>query len=212
MLNLAKRDYLRDTFIYPIALLPHVVDRMRTAVFHNKFGQFRRIIGNEIGEINRLIYDDNLRANGIDWAYIVFVLWVNFGGNPESVLHNPDSLREHYEIFVNDFAAFGKNEAVFEILSTSPEMEQTEMTPVQIEIPAAIVAALHDTPLDTRMFIYGQDTLAMSNEEIIHAIERTRAKIESLRRLDVSSTHIEQRCVMWENAIESMVAILDNRG
>ena len=77
--------------------------KARAALEEGNFGKFRRLCGTLINQIER---DQEEKLNGMSWAFVVFELWVQMGGEPELCLTDPGTLLREYKSLVA-----GKNSA-----------------------------------------------------------------------------------------------------
>lgn len=90
-------DRLTAQYVWSIQSEGVWYEKASTALKHNNFGQFRRYTGTEINKIERM-QDEKLE--GMAWAFVVFELWRQMGGNVERCLTDPGTLLTQYTALV----------------------------------------------------------------------------------------------------------------
>lgn len=95
-------DRLTAQYVWSIQSERVWYDKASTALKHNNFGQFRRYTGTEINKIERM-QDEKLE--GMSWAFVVFELWRQMGGNISRCLSDPGTLTNEYAALVAEGTA-----------------------------------------------------------------------------------------------------------
>lgn len=183
----------------------------KMAVNENNFGKFRRLCGTEIRYLSK---ENTEHLSSMEWAYIVFELWLSLGGKPEQCLTDPGTLSRQYAYLVdNAKPADIINNAFCKYADTLSTLEHPENLYIisQKEHTMSTMNTNPSAAIETKIVIFGQDAATMTEQQLIDAIKRVEGDIAKLKEVKTKSKKIAANIYDLETQLDAIVAVLDER-
>jgi hypothetical protein len=197
MLNKDRAEWLTYQYVCAIQNNAEWHGYMQKAVECKNFGQFQRITSPFIQGVSKNLQRSDMGLTvqqGIEWAFIYKALWDEAGGDRDFLMREGENYVAllHEEERSRPQRAEETFEAEYEANFTTTEENQ-------------IMAKV----FEQKSYIFGQDTSAMSEEQLIESIKKIEAEIGKLKEVKTESTKIASKIAELEAALVEVVAILD---
>ena len=205
-----REDWLTTQYVWAIENESAWSDEVEGLALANRFGTFRRRTANYINATHKLVVAANesfcAKPKELEWAFIVFSLWINKGGNPDAVLADPGVLKPAYTELLSELDEL---DDLGSVRNKPQETEATNETETQEENTMNQTVAISTVAFATKSYVYGKDVEQMSEGELINAIRSVEAEIASLKTVQTPSKKIATKIAELEEMLKKIVGVLD---
>ena len=201
-----REDWLITQYVWAIENESAWSYEVEGLALTDRFGEFRRRTANYINATHKLVVAANesfcAKPKELEWAFIVFSLWINKGGNPDAILDDPGVLKPAYIKILSDLDDLGSEPQATETTNETETQEENTMNQTTNTFAAAFV---------TKSYIYGKDVEQMTEQELISAIRSVETEIDSLKTVKTPSTKIAAKIEELQSMLAKIVGVLDGK-